>query len=290
MPTESTLETDPLRINPQTHRFGMNTGADSQAVLASCASAFTAALPTGFLGAALAMPCETAFSTAFSVKPFFTAFLTAFSTFLAAFFFALLSAIVKTLSRNLVPRLGIVHGQPYRRGRPAFLTAFFATFFAGAFFTAFLVAPFAATFFAGVFLTAFFAATFFAGAFWTAFLTVAFFAGDFVRTSVTVVTTVPTAVLTDPATSSVIAIPNPTASAAFSTIVFSATLRPLNLCVHVQSRIVEAYRGKRTNLLFPFQIVPPQCLAGARRLHLQRAADRRNSATSHRTPQAFRDH
>src|SRR5277367_5887422 len=238
----------------------------TQAVLASSSSALAAALPTGFFWTPLAMPSDTAFSTAFSVRPFFTAFRTAFSTLFAAFFFALSFAIFP---------------HSYRRGRPlffmVFLAVFFTAFFAGTFFagffamaffaaflagdflagaflaTAFLTTPFLAAFLAGVFWTAFLATAFFAGAFWAVFLIVAFFDGDFVRTSVTVVTAAPTAVLTELATSSAIAIPYPTASAAFSTIVFSSIFGSLIHCVRTQLRIVEAYRhyAHKSLVFFP---------------------------------------
>src|SRR5579871_1574356 len=121
----------------------------------------------------------------------------------------------------------------------AFLPAtFLATFFAGLFFAVFFARAFFAAFLADAFLTAFFAAILLAGAFWVLFLTRAFFCGDFVTTPATVVTAAPTAVLTEPATSSAIAIPYPTTSAAFSTIVFSAIFRSLGLYVHSQLRIV----------------------------------------------------
>jgi hypothetical protein len=84
-------------------------------------------------------------------------------------------------------------------------------------------------------LAAFFEAVFFTG----------FFAGVDFRTSVTVVTAAPIAVLMAPATSDAIAIPTPTVSPALSAIVFSAILKPLNLCIPMQSGIVERYRGKR---------------------------------------------
>src|SRR5271165_4002195 len=96
-------------------------------------------------------------------------------------------------------------------------------FFAGVF-AAFLVA----IFLLGDFFAAVFFAAFFAGAFLGALLTGAFFANAFgailggVSASVTVATAPPTAVLTEPATSSAIARPYPTLSAAFSNIVFSA--------------------------------------------------------------------
>src|SRR3984885_834502 len=212
-----------------------------QALLASSSSAFAAALPIGFLGAALAIPCETAFSTATSVKPFFTAFLTAFSTRLAAFFFALSLAIFPHNHHRVRAALFAVFSTDFFAAflAGAFLpTTFLAIFFAGLFLAVFLATAFFAAFLANAFLTALFAATFLAGAFWAVFLTMAFVSGDFVRTPVIVVTAAPTAVLTEPATSSAIAIPYPTASAAFSTIVFSAILRSLSLYVHSQLRIV----------------------------------------------------
>jgi len=60
-----------LRLSDSDYLMRKCSGAPTfatQAVLASRSSAF----------AALAIPCETAFSTATSVRPFFTAFLTAF--------------------------------------------------------------------------------------------------------------------------------------------------------------------------------------------------------------------
>src|ERR1700733_58912 len=120
-----------------------------------------------------------------------------------------------------------------------FLTVFFAAFLAGAF----LATAFVATFFAGVFFAAFFGTVFFiaflAGAFVAALL-----AGDFFDAPVTVVAAAPIAVLMPPATSDAISIPIPTISPAVSTIVLSAILRPLSLCVHTQLRIVDAYRSK----------------------------------------------
>ncbi|WP_433983919.1 hypothetical protein RBB78_00165 [Tunturiibacter empetritectus] len=142
----------------------------------------------------------------------------------------------------------------YHRGRPVFFAGFFialfatflaataaflATFFAGVFFAVFVVTIFFAAFLEDVFLGAFFAAVFFAGV-----LTGA----DF-RTSVTVVTAAPIAVLMAPATSDAIAIPTPTVSPALSATVFSAILKPRNLCVPMLSRIVEGYRDKRTGQL-----------------------------------------
>jgi hypothetical protein len=104
------------------------------------------------------------------------------------------------------------------------------------------------------------------GRFFGNLLTGVFVAGAFFKTSVTVVTAAPTAVLTAPATSSAIAIPKPTAALAFSIIVFSAILRSLSLCV--LHAVVEAYRRTRPNL--SLQVVgfsvsgrlvahPPQC-------------------------------
>ena len=143
----------------------------------------------------------------------------------------------------------------YFRSGPSFFTNFFATFLTAVF----LAATFLATFFAGAFVAAFFAAffgdaflaAFFVTVFFPAFLTGAFLAtffaatflsGGSFRTSVIVVTAAPNAVLMAPATSDAIAIPIPTVSPALSTIVLSAILRPFNLCVYMQSRIVEAYR------------------------------------------------
>src|SRR5580704_11156592 len=110
----------------------------------------------------------------------------------------------------------------HRRVRPAF--------FAGLF-TDFLAAFLAAIFFAGVFLATVFLTAFFTGAFLAALLTSAFFVVGFgaslagVNALVTVATAEPKAVFTEPATSSAIAKPYPTFSAAFSTIVFSAIFR-----------------------------------------------------------------
>jgi hypothetical protein len=182
-----------------------------QAIFAACASATTAALPTAFfLSGGFARPSPTAFSTAFSVRPFFTAFLTAFSTFFAAFCFALSVAIFP-------------HGSVYFRRWAvfftvffaAFLTVFFAAFFAGAFFGgAFFVALVAVDFFPDVLVADFLAAlagaffaAFFAGAFWATCFAGALGVGAFFKTSVTVVTAVPTAVFAAPATSSAMAIP-----------------------------------------------------------------------------------
>jgi hypothetical protein len=107
-----------------------------------------------------------------------------------------------------------------------------AGFIAVAFLLAVLVTGFLETFVAGAFV---------AGAFWATRLIGAFVADVFFKTSVTVVTAAPTAVLTAPATSSAIAIPKPTASPAFSTIVFSAILGFLSFCVDMQLQIVEVY-------------------------------------------------
>jgi hypothetical protein len=109
------------------------------------------------------------------------------------------------------------------------------TFFAGAFFAVFAVTIFFAAFFGDVSLAAFFGAVSFAG----------FFIGFGFRTSVTVVTAAPIAVLMAPATSDAIAILTPTVSPALSTTVFSAILKPLNPLCSMQSRIVEGYRDKR---------------------------------------------
>jgi hypothetical protein len=68
-----------------------------------------------------------------------------------------------------------------------------------------------------------------------------------------VVRGMPTAVLTAPARSSAIAIPNPTTAPAFSSIVFSAIPRSLNLCVLTQSGTVHV------GLL---SVISPLCLAG----------------------------
>jgi hypothetical protein len=104
----------------------------------------------------------------------------------------------------------------YRRDRVAFFAAFFGSFFAAFFGTAFL---------AGDFLAADFFAAFFVGvvlaAFFTAFFA-SFLAGDFFKASATE----PIAVLTVPATSSAIARPYPTFSAAFSTNVLFAIFGP----------------------------------------------------------------
>jgi hypothetical protein len=153
----------------------------------------------------------------------------------------------------------------YCRRRPAFFAGFFTDFLAGIF----LLATFLATFFAGVFLVAFlvtvffvaffgdnFFAAFLAGAFLAAFFAATFLAGAFFRTSVTVVTAASNAVLMAPATSDAIAIPTPTVAPAFSTTVFSAILKLLNLCVHAQLRIVEVYRRRRTNHFSPFRLFP----------------------------------
>jgi hypothetical protein len=116
----------------------------------------------------------------------------------------------------------------YRLVRPAFFAGLFTDFFA-----AFLVEIF--------WVGDFFAAVFFAASFARAFLGVllmgTFFANGFgaflagVSASVTVATAPPTAVLTEPATSSAIARPYPTFSAAFSNIVFSAIFGSLMMFV-----------------------------------------------------------
>jgi hypothetical protein len=121
-------------------------------------------------------------------------------------------------------------------------------FFAGLF-TDFLVA----IFLVGDFFAAVFFAAFFAGAFLGVLLTGTFFANGFagflagVSAWVTVATAPPTAVLTEPATSSAIAIPYPTFSAAFSNIVFSAIFGSLH-DVRLPLRIVAVYPRNRTNL------------------------------------------
>ena len=120
-----------------------------------------------------------------------------------------------------------MNAKTQRRSRAAFfagvLTAFLAAFFAGDFLA---VVFLTAAFFAGVFLTA----DFLAGDLLTAFFATAFFAaflaGLLCSTSPTVVTAASNAVLIVPATSDAMAIPYPTASPAFSTIDFSAILRP----------------------------------------------------------------
>jgi hypothetical protein len=58
--------------------------------------------------------------------------------------------------------------------------------------------------------------------------------------------------LTEPATSSAIASPYPTVSAAFSTIVFSAILRPLSLESY-SLRIVEAYLDEHSVFVEPVE-------------------------------------
>jgi predicted phage tail protein len=98
-------------------------------------------------------------------------------------------------------------------------------FFAGVF-TGFFAAILVAIFLFGDFFAAVFFAAFFGGAFLGALLTGAFFANGSdaflagVSASVTEATAPPTAVLTEPATSSAIARPYPTFPAAFSNIVF----------------------------------------------------------------------
>jgi hypothetical protein len=107
--------------------------------------------------------------------------------------------------------IGTPHG--YYRRRPAFFAVFFTDFFTAFLAGIFLVATFLAIFFAGVFLAAFFVTAFFAafltGGFLAVVLAVTRFAGAFFRTSETVVTAAPNAVLMAPATSDAIAIPIP---------------------------------------------------------------------------------
>jgi hypothetical protein len=101
--------------------------------------------------------------------------------------------------------------------RPAFFAGIFADFLVVIFLVGdFFAAVFFAAFFAGVFLRALLTGAFFANG------SDAFLAG--VSASVTVATAPPTAVLTEPATSSAIARPYPNFSAAFSNIVFSASV------------------------------------------------------------------
>jgi hypothetical protein len=132
----------------------------------------------------------------------------------------------------------------HRLVRPAFFAGVFTDFFA-----AFLVV----IFLVGDFFAAVFFAAFFAGALWGALLTGAFFANGSdaflagVSASVTVATAPPNAVLTEPATSSAIARPYPTFSAAFSNIVFSAIFGSLH-DVRLALRIVAVYPRSRTNL------------------------------------------
>ncbi len=138
----------------------------------------------------------------------------------------------------------------HRRARPVFLagvfTDFFEVFLAAVFFAGdSWAAIFLAAFFAGVFLAVCCAAAFFA-----TFLA-PFLGGVFFTVFVTVVKAAPTAVLTELATSSAIASPYPTVSAAFSTIVFSAILRPHSLEFHVSLRIVEAYLPEHASHLRP---------------------------------------
>jgi hypothetical protein len=119
----------------------------------------------------------------------------------------------------------------YCRGRPAFFAVFFKAFFAafltGILFAAIFFATLAGDFFGAFFVTVFFVVlfedAFSAGLFDTTFFA-AFLAGAFLRTSVTVVTAAPIAVLMAPAISDAIAIPTPTVSPVLSTIVFSAIL------------------------------------------------------------------
>jgi hypothetical protein len=128
----------------------------------------------------------------------------------------------------------------------AFFAGFIGSFFADFFETDFLAgAFFAGPFFAGPFLAgaflagAFFAAFFVgvdAAAFFTTFFT-ASVAGDFIKASAAE----PIAVLTVPATSSAIARPYPTFSAAFSTNVLLAIFGPPCHHVRTQLQIVEGY-------------------------------------------------
>src|ERR1700678_1988698 len=149
----------------------------------------------------------------------------------------------------------------HRLVRPAFFAGVFTDFFA-----AFLVAIFlVGDFFAAVFFAAFFAAAFFAAAFLGELLTGAFFANGSdaflagVSASVTVATAPPIAVLTEPATSSAIARPYPTFSAAFSNIVFSSISSSLH-DVRLPLRIVAVYPRNRANVSrFPSVC----CLLGA---------------------------
>jgi hypothetical protein len=139
----------------------------------------------------------------------------------------------------------------YRRDRMAFFAGFFGGFFAAFFGTAFFAGAFlagdffagdffAGDFFAGVFFAGdFFAGDFFAGVFFAGDFFAAFFAGvvpaalfsgffasslagDFFKASAAE----PIAVLTAPATSSAIARPYPTFSAAFSTNVLFVIFGP----------------------------------------------------------------
>jgi hypothetical protein len=123
----------------------------------------------------------------------------------------------------------------YLRERDAFFEDFFAAFFGAGFFAGafFAGAFFAADFFAADFVVADFFAAFFAGFFFAVFFT-AFFAtvlaGDFFKASATE----PIADFTVPATSSAIARPYPTFSAAFSTSVLLAIFEPPRVHVRTQ--------------------------------------------------------
>jgi hypothetical protein len=146
---------------------------------------------------------------------------------------------------------GSLPAEIHRLVRPVFFAGVFTGFFA-----AFLVAIFL---FGDFFAAAFFAA-FFRGAFLGALLTGAFFANGSdaflagVSASVTEATAPPTAVLTEPATSSAIARPYPTFPAAFSNIVFSAIFSSLH-DGRLPLRIVEVYPRNRADLSHSFQFV-----------------------------------
>ena len=145
----------------------------------------------------------------------------------------------------------------HRRVRPAF--------FAG-FFTDFLAAFLAAVFFVGAFFETAFLTAFFTGAFLAAFLTSAFFVAGFgaslagVNALVTVATAEPKAVFTEPATSSAIANPYPTFSAAFSTIVFSAIFQVPSRCSFAAAHLA-VYPRYRTSFLISTSLASG-CLAG----------------------------
>jgi hypothetical protein len=150
-----------------------------------------------------------------------------------------------------------------------FLAATLATLFSGVLFTAFFAtALFATVFFAAFFGEAFFVAffitvlaAFFTGAWGADFFATRFLAGAVFKTSVTEFTAVPTAVLTEPAKSSAIAIPNPTALPAFSNIVFSAISDPsifrsirspeLYTCGHQAPKAVKGEGAGRGNAVLP---------------------------------------
>ena len=117
-------------------------------------------------------------------------------------------------------------GTAYRRARPVFLAGVFTDFFED-----FLAAVFpAGDFLAAVFFGALFDGALFVDRCATAFFAgfAVFFGGVFFSALVMEVTAASTADLTEPATSSAIASPYPTFSAAFATIVLSAILNLLS--------------------------------------------------------------